>query len=76
MVNFNVLSWVRVLIFTVPLLVSLTLTPHDGVDCDASYILIKQGLVNTCHLSIIWCKNGNVIGLYPSLGQKNGDPHL
>lgn len=54
----------------------ITLTPHDGVDCDVTYTLIEKAVPNIRSLSIIWCENGDVLRLYPSLSQKNGDPHL
>lgn len=54
----------------------ITLTPHDGVDGDVPYTFIEKGFTYVLHLSIIWCENGDVLRLYPSLSQKNGDPHL
>lgn len=54
----------------------ITLTPHDGVDCDATYTIFRQRVTNICNLSVIRRENGDVLRLYPSLNQKNGDPYL
>lgn len=44
----------------------ITLTPHDGVDCDVPYTIIEKGFTNVLNLSIIWCEDGDVLRLYPS----------